>query len=208
MHSNRVAQVANTVSHAPQFVCKQVKQQVESQVRCLPYPTYPTHPLTFFLACAQIKVRDVSAQHFNRAFLICPRLPHLPHPPADFCSCRTPPPRSRRPTTRRGTTCAPSSWPRPRPASRRASRPSSRLVRSHSATTLPPPCHHLATTLPHHLASPHHHLCNSSGWREPGRAQGGLPAGGARDRAPDRPRRAHVQRVGGRLVQRAPLAAR
>ena len=72
----------------------QVKQQVESQVRCLPYPhlppptpTYPNHPLTFFLACAQIKVRDVSAQHFNRTFLICPpAYPTYPTHPLTFAA--------------------------------------------------------------------------------------------------------------------------
>ena len=47
----------------------QVKQQVESQ----------------------IKVRDVSAGHFNTAFFACPSYPSPPQLPADVCSSRTPP---------------------------------------------------------------------------------------------------------------------
>ena len=148
------------------FLAAQVKQQVESQMcAACPYPHNPHNPLTFF----------------SRARA------------ARSATSRTPRSPSRRPTTRRGTTCAPSSWPRPRAASRRASRPSSRPVCSHPATTLPPPCHH--------PASPHHYLCKSSGRREPRRAQGGLPAGGARHRALHRPRGAHLLRVGRRLVQ-------
>ena len=76
--------------------------------------------------------------------------PHLPYLPCLLIlySFRTRPSRSPRPTTPRGTTCAPSSCPRRRAASRPASRPSLRLVCSHHSITLPPPFHHPSTTLP------------------------------------------------------------
>ena len=57
--------------------------------------------------------------------------PHNPHNPSHRSRCatsRTPRSPSPRPTTPRGTTCAPSSWRRRRRASRRASRPSLRRV--------------------------------------------------------------------------------
>ena len=101
--------------------------------------------------------------------------------------------RSPRPTTRRGTTCAPSSWPRQRPGSRRGlSRSSPRPA----ATTMPssrPPSSRQGqnTNSPCALAlSPT--LTLSHPFPIPG---------GARDRAPDRPHGPHVFRVGGRVLQ-------
>ena len=153
-------------------------------------PHLPTQPSDFFLACAQIKVRDVSVWPLQPATR--PRLPRLPHPAADVCSCRTPPSPSRRPTTRRGTTCAPSSWPSPRAASRRAWRPSSpvRAPRPPAAPAAP-------ATDPCALA------LQSRGRREPGRAQGGLSAGGAGHRARHRSRGAHVFRCADRRTASA-----
>jgi len=158
-----------------------------------------------------------------------PTPPTLPTPLTFFALAlfqsaisRTPPSRLPRPTTRRGTTCAPSSWPRcdrlqpslatalalstfpflcrPRPGLRRAwSRSSPRPA----ATTMPssrPPSSRQGqnTNSPCALAlSPT--LTLSHPFPIPG---------GARDRAPNRPHGPHVFRVRGRQLQRALLAAR
>ena len=149
-------------SRTPLAVFYQVKQQVESQ----------------------IKVRDVSFGHLNPSSLYAAP-PTLPTLPLDFFILQL---------SHTSVSIAPadySSWHdvRTELMSEAKGGFKARVEAELAAGTLPPchhpasPFHHPSTTLP----PPFHHPATTlpifSRRREPGRAQGGLPAGGARHRA-------------------------
>ena len=168
-----------------------VKQQVESQVRTFPSTHMPAHLPAYCATHAPIAVCADQGCAVHRALarttLASTPPPTPPTLPLDFCFLA----HVVRDLSHTSVCIAPadySSWHdvRTELMSEAKSGFKARVEAELAAGTLPPPCHHPATTLPppcHTWLPPCRTLPIFSRRREPGRAQGGLPAGGARHRA-------------------------